>query len=272
MVLRNNRLTSINNIPITIASSNKEQVINQLNNLNLTFTGAIDQSELFIDLNQKLGNLESKGTVSEDEISSILPMLENLTLGSDNRLECDFRMRSLKKKFKSSATVKQKMIKTVITRQQILQTINQSIDIDEVNEALIELNEKDYINLGKEGRLSVVEQIVQLKKNYQTEQELIEVLLEKCNYMNHLLDTLNSVKDRLEYILVLEKMKLPMYLSLSKEIKDKIVDHLIHPNTTFSSVSSLARAIQKTYQSMDIVTPTLNMKNQFERALLDVSE
>lgn len=212
-----------------------------------------------------------KETVSEEDINSILPMIENLTLGSDNRLECELRIRSLKKKSKSSLlVVKRDSKKTVIGREQILQIVNHSNDFNEVDVALIELNEKEYINLGREGRLSVVKQLVQSTNIYQTEKELVEDLQAKAKRLYYLLDTINGIKDRLEFIEVLEEMKLPMYLSLSKEIKEIIIDYLIHQYTTFKSISSLANAIEKGYLSMDIFTASLSVDNRFEKKLIKI--
>jgi SOS response regulatory protein OraA/RecX len=262
-------LTYLETIATTIATPlPKEQPINPIRNISLTFTRVYNQDRLFSELDEKLGEFECNETVTEEKIDSILPMIENLKLSSDHRLECDFRIRSLKNKFVSPIVVKQNLQKIVITGDQILETINQAKDIEEIKAALIELHEKEYINLGREGRLSVVKQLIQSKRIYQTEQELEDNLQTKAKYMNHILDIINGVTDKVEFDQLLEDMKLPLYLSLSTEVKEIIAEHLLHQNTTYISVSSLANAIEKVYETMDIISATLSMDNPSERKLI----
>ena len=269
MFLKDISLTFLGNIPTTIAIPlNYEEAVIAPNTLNLTFTQVYEQEKLFKELTEELSKLEAKETVSEKEICSILPMINNLTIGSDNRLVCDYKIRSLITKYKAPEVVEQNTPNVVITRKQILETINQASNVNEVNIALIELNEKEYINLGREGRMSVSKQFVQSKKIYLTEQDLVRDLVAIIKHMNQLLYDINGVKETSDFVLLLDELKLPMYLSLSTEVKKIIVDRFVQRNMTFNSVSSLANAIEKEYETMDIISATLNMDNRIDRTLI----
>jgi len=266
VLLKDNILTTLG--ATTIATPlHKEQPINPIRNISLTFTRVYNQDKLFSELDEKLGEFESN-EVTEEEIDSILPMIENLKLSSDHRLECDFRIRSLKKRFKPTVVVNQNLQKTEILLEEILQTINQSNDSVEVHSALIELNVNGFINLGGEGRFSLAKQLVQSKKIYQTDRELVDDLQAKVEQMNILLDSINRMKDKSEIIQILAEMKLPLYLSLSTEVKEIIVEHLLHQNTPFNSVFSLANTIEKVYKSSAIISAILNMDILIERKLI----
>lgn len=269
MLQKDINLTILGTIPTTKATPlNAKATVNLRNKFNLTFTGIYDQDKLFSEIAEKLARLEMKETVSEKELSIFLPMISNLTPGSDNRLECDARIRFLMKRFIFPIVEKKNLQNSVLEHEKILQTVNQSNDINEVYAALIELDDKEYVNLGREGRLSVAKQLVQSEKLYQTVQELVDDLQARTKHMNGILSTINVVKEKADYIQLLEEMKLPLYMSLSLEVKEVVVDYLLHQNVLYNSISSLANAIAKIHQTTDMISDTISMDNPCVRKLI----
>lgn len=121
----------------------EDTTLSNLGSLYITSSVTYDTNTIFKRLSLQLDHLDRQTSGTEEELHPILEEKNILPRFSEERLECDLRVESLKKKWGLNK-------KAVQSKKELLSF---PIEIEEIDAILIEKKHSGYINSGKDGRL-----------------------------------------------------------------------------------------------------------------------
>jgi hypothetical protein len=167
----------------TATSINEPVIITPLSSLHITSTEAYDINQIFLDTSIQLQLLEMNSKGSEDEIETITISSQLLPRFSEERLELDFRVQSLMKKW----GLIEKLIPE--TRKEI----TFPLEVSSLDNFLIENSNIEYIDSEKDGREWIIENIKKLNfSKLDSEKELNEILQEVIQELHKNIDNVHN--------------------------------------------------------------------------------
>jgi hypothetical protein len=167
--------------------------------LDLTYSEVYDENLLFKKLSKKISELEliSKGSIEHLEILN--HDVNKLSRNSEYRLECEIRVRSLKKKW---GLINPSKVNTPAE-------LKFPINIEEVEASLIQLSNQTYINSGKEGRQWVNNYMERLNlKTIESEKHLSKIASQALKELSNQIEEVFSAKTEVDWKEALHKINI----------------------------------------------------------------
>jgi len=175
----------------TIASSfTGSLIIAPISSLHITLTEAYDINQIYLNISIQLQTLEIKLNGTKDDLETIIINSQYLPIFSEERLEIDFRILSLKKKW----GLIEKLISE--TKKEIVFPI----EISSVDEFLIENSNIEYIDSEKDGREWIISNFK--KRNVimlDSENKLNETLHEVIHELHKNIDNVHEASSFSEW-------------------------------------------------------------------------
>jgi hypothetical protein len=205
--------------------------LNLFENVIITSTPYIDSSKVFIEVTKQLNSLEESQQVNESDIADVEKKVSQLLAISDEFLQCQFRVRKLKKMLTNRVT-------------ENFQISNSSKIFNEaIEESLINEKYVPFINLGKEGRRWVISRLDDEMITSGDMNRIIELIdierLKLKNSINQLkiTESLENVIDLLSEIdIVIEPL----------DIKELVAEKWINSsNEDINTISKVRQQIDK---------------------------
>lgn len=215
---------------------------NAFDNILITFTDGVDHNLLYSKISTILSNLEKSKEIKNVQLDEVSSMIELLEKGSENYLECSLRLRSLRERLPDS----NKVVKPEpMSKSLILETINQSSDVNELENALIELGVIDFINVGKEGRKKIVNQFVNQRNHYDNLDQVIDTIQKLTNELVSKLANIEKAESVESLTKAIEELELIIYQSLSERNKKKVINKLFeNKNRSYKTIPALEKQIR----------------------------
>lgn len=151
----------------TASSINEPLIITPLSSLHVTSIEAYDINQIFLRINIQLIELEMNSKGTNEDLETVIINSHYLPRFSEERLEIDFRILSLKKKWG--------IIESVIP--EASNEITFPIEVSSLDEFLIENSDIEYIDSGKDGRKWIITNLRNLNiSEIDSEMKLNEIL------------------------------------------------------------------------------------------------
>lgn len=194
----------------------------------VTFSSYVDQHELYQKIAKTLGDMERAETLQEADLKLLSEQVHALEKGTAARLECEYRLQSLRRKHTRS---KEKTVNSSQDQSKdsasLLVQVNQASTVTELENALIELGHTPYINLGQKGRRRVANEILQEQLNFRTLEELTVQLDTRSNRIRSILEKVNQSTDVSTIESALKELDIAVFNSLPPEKQQKVSKYFL---------------------------------------------
>jgi hypothetical protein len=175
------------------------EFLDVLKNVNITFSEAYDIKAIFHHLSLHISKLEFKSSGNIEDINLLRNDLEVLPRFSVERLECDIRIKSLKKKWGL-------MNKHVVSG---LIQVQYPLSLEDMDIVLFETRNIKYIDCGREGRKWIKSFLYNSQiTTINSEKQLKEIILEATQRLEEIINKLINVNSESSFYNLLQKLNL----------------------------------------------------------------
>lgn len=233
------------NIPGTIALPLPEKFDQKIITSMLTFSDAINGTELYKRIIERLTQLEQSNLIDNKDINEVEKLIQYLPEDSDERLETSFLL-SIQKSKKLESMLQD--IPYELESGNLLEKVKNSISTTELDAILVENGYGAYIDLGIEGRKKIVGKIFIQKDKYLTIDDLEQALNKEIDILKATIQGINRTGDPMLLLNTLNELQLDIFLVLENEQKLKVVHQLINrPNRCIKTIAELKSAIENAF-------------------------
>jgi hypothetical protein len=242
--------------------------IDILKDFNFTSTEGHDLNTTFQKAQDILDQLEQNHSGTIQDLELLSKLIDWLPRNSEERLECDIRIRSIKKKWGIDfQTFRQK---------KQTEKVKLAFTVNNIEQIMIEIGHADFINSGKDARVWIIEQLSKASvKEYTSEEEIVLDVEEKLRLLEELLSEVKSTEKGDEVFNAFQILQVKSFITADQEIQESIISQwMLSARDQINTLTQLNIMITKFYdqtinESQSPISSTLNedqlTKFEFDR-------
>jgi hypothetical protein len=228
-----------------------------LNELKLTSTEGHDLITTFQKAQDILQELEQNNSGTIQDLEVLCKLTDWLPRNSEERLECDIRIRSIKKKWGIDLNTSRQKKST--------EKVKLAFTVNNIEQIMIENGHADFINSGKDARIWIIEQLSKASvKEYTSEEKIVLDVEGKLHLLEELLSEVKSAEKDDEVFNAFQILQVKSFITADQEIQESVISQwMLSARDQINTLTQLNIMITNFYdqainESQSPISSTLN--------------